>query len=101
MRSLFLAPRIPHMTAKYNAFLSRVEPRFVIRFLVAENFPEEKTLGSIPANATSFFASLNDEISPISAIIVAAILSPIPGIERNKSNPGIHEAIFLSLAQGL
>nr|WP_326160679.1 hypothetical protein [Heyndrickxia oleronia] len=45
----------------------------VIRFTDAVNLPEEYTLGSTPANPTSFLASLNRTITPISEIIVAAI----------------------------
>jgi hypothetical protein len=65
----------------YNAWRSLHDPRLDIRFIDAVNFPEEYTLGSIPANATNFLASLNRSISPISEIIVAAIFSPIPGID--------------------
>ena len=68
-------------TAIYKACRSLLDPRFVIRFLVAVNLPDSNTLGSTPAKATSFLGLLNRSISPTSEIIVAAIFSPMPGID--------------------
>lgn len=65
----------------YRACLNLLEPRLVIRTRVALNFPDSNTSGSIPANATNCLGLSNRSISPISEIIVAAIFSPIPGID--------------------
>jgi len=72
---------------------SSFDPRLVIRFLVSVNLPDSNTLGSIPANATNFLALSNRTMSPISDKIVAASLSPIPGVERRRSYSNISFAI--------
>ena len=77
---------------------SLLDPRFVMRFLVAVNLPDSKTLGSTPAKATSFLGLLNRSISPISEIIVAAIFSPIPGIDLMILYSSISLARALSLS---
>lgn len=69
------------MDGHIQGMAKSTRPRLVIWLTDAVNLPEEYTLGSTPANATSFLASLNRSISPISEIIVAAIFSPIPGID--------------------
>jgi len=40
--------------ATNNECRSGLEPRLLMRFIVAVNLPEENTLGATPANATSF-----------------------------------------------
>lgn len=42
------------LTSINNACLSLLEPLLVIQFKVPLNVPDSKTLGSIPAKATSF-----------------------------------------------
>lgn len=54
------------LTSINNACLSLLEPLLVIQFKVPLNVPDLKTLGSIPAKATSFLGGLNQSISTFS-----------------------------------
>ncbi len=74
------------------------EPRLLITLCVASNSPNWLAESSSPAYATNFLELSNLEISPISLIIAAPVILPMPVIVvTGESSFYIMEAISISV----
>lgn len=78
-----------HDTARYNKLLNFLLPFLEIFKCNPVSCPDWYIVGSIPAYATTLLPLLNLSTSPNSANILAAKLSPIPGILFIHSKFGI------------
>ena len=70
--------RILARAAIKRTLLSSLEPLLDILLRVPVNSPDCITEGSMPKYAASFLGFVKVEKSPTSAIIVAAVIRPIP-----------------------
>lgn len=79
--SRFISARIKAIAITYNTRCRRDGPRLDIRLRLPLNCPDCRTVRSMPQNAASCRAFLNQQILSISPRMAALLTGPIPGTD--------------------